>query len=81
MVIQNQIRIIMAKRRANWVNMECEYCTTKFEIKESSLKYGRVRFCSRECSDNYKTTVTGSNHHNFGNNHTDGWKYKRSMEI
>ena len=71
----------MAKRRAKWVDRNCEYCNTEFEIKESSLKYGRGRFCSRECSDKYKTTITGSNHYNFGNTHTDDWRYKRSMEI
>lgn len=70
----------MAKRRANWVDRTCEYCNVKFEIKESSLKYGRGRFCSRRCSDRYKTTITGSNHHNFGNKHTDEWKSNRSIE-
>jgi len=70
----------MAKRRAKWVDRNCEYCNTKFEIKESSLKYGRGRFCSRMCSDKAKTTITGSNHYNFGNKHTDEWKSKRSIE-
>ncbi|MBC8428557.1 hypothetical protein H8D04_01600 [bacterium] len=65
-------------RTANRVKKICENCNKEFEIKESSLKYGRGKCCSRKCVDkNKKQTYLGENNPMYGVKHTD----KRKMEL
>lgn len=37
------------------VSRTCEICTTAFQIHSSDLKYGRGRFCSKDCQKAWQT--------------------------
>lgn len=69
-------------RHANRVTRICENCGVEFEIKESALKYGRGKCCSRRCVDeNKKKTYLGTNNPSFGRKQTKKEKQKRSESI
>ena len=52
---------------AHLVDVICENCLKKFKIKNSSLKYGRGKCCSRKCVDeNKKKTMVGENNGMYG---------------
>lgn len=51
---------------AKWVEKTCEHCGKTFSVKESSLKYGRGRCCSRQCVDENKKKNVGSKNPMFG---------------
>ncbi len=51
---------------AKWVNKVCENCGVTFSIKESSVKYGRGRCCSRKCVDMNKKKNVGEKNPMFG---------------
>jgi very-short-patch-repair endonuclease len=54
-------------KHATYVDMICENCNKTFTIKQSSLKYGRGRCCSRICVDeNKKKTYIGEKNPNYG---------------
>jgi len=42
--------------------MVCEYCEEEFVIPQWRVNQGRGRFCSKECKDQFLTTVRGSDH-------------------
>lgn len=51
---------------ATWVDKACENCGATFSIKESSVKYGRGRCCSRKCVDMNKKKNVGEKNPMFG---------------
>jgi len=44
-------------KSANLISKTCLVCSTIFNIKETSLKYGRGKYCSRKCCDIHKKTI------------------------
>lgn len=55
------------KKTAILVDKICQNCGVEFQIKESDLKYGRGKCCSRKCVDeNKKRTYLGDKNPNFG---------------
>lgn len=68
--------------RANYVNKVCENCGKEFKIKESSLKYGRGKCCSRKCVDeNKKKTYIGKNNGMFGKKENEEHKKLRLKKV
>jgi very-short-patch-repair endonuclease len=60
------------KKTAIWVDKTCENCGTTFQVKESDLKYGRGKCCSRKCVDeNKKQTYLGNKNPMFGKTHSE----------
>lgn len=69
-------------KHATYVKKTCENCGVEFEIKQSSLKYGRGRCCSRRCVDeNKKRTYVGQNNPSYGRKQSREEKEKRSEAI
>jgi very-short-patch-repair endonuclease len=69
-------------KHATYVKKICENCGIEFEIKQSSLKYGRGRCCSRKCVDeNKKRTYAGENNPSFGRKQSEEERKKRSESI
>jgi len=44
------------------VELTCEYCETVFLLPKWRVKQGRGRFCSKDCKDQYLTTISGPDH-------------------
>lgn len=60
----------------------CENCGAEFHIKESALKYGRGKCCSRQCVDeNKKKTYAGQNNPSFGRKQSEAEKKKRHQAV
>jgi very-short-patch-repair endonuclease len=69
-------------RHAPYVKKTCENCGMEFEIKQSALKYGRGRCCSRKCVDeNKKLTYLGKNNPSYGRKQSLEERQKRSTGI
>ena len=59
-------------KTAKYVTRNCENCNIEFQIKESRLKYGGGKCCSRKCTDeNKKKTYKGENNPMYGVIHTE----------
>ncbi len=66
------------RKTAKWVDKICENCGVVFQVKESDLKYGRGKCCSRNCVDeNKKNTYKGTKNPMYGKHHTDEEKSRR----
>lgn len=66
-------------KSATLVERICEYCGTPFKIKESRLKYGGGKCCSRVCTDkNKKKTYKGKNNPMYGVTLSDEERHKKS---
>jgi very-short-patch-repair endonuclease len=66
-------------KHATYVKKNCENCGIEFEIKQSDLKYGRGRCCSRKCVDeNKKKTYVGQNNPSYGRKQSKEETQKRS---
>lgn len=46
----------------NVTECTCEYCAKKFLLPDWRIKQGRGRFCSKDCKDQFLTTITGPDH-------------------
>lgn len=67
------------KKTATWIDKICESCGDSFKVKESDLKYGRGKCCSRKCVDkNKKQTYKGKLNPMFGKFHSDETKILKS---
>lgn len=44
------------------VTMVCEYCENEFLLPQWRVNQGRGRFCSKECKDQFLTTISGPDH-------------------
>lgn len=67
---------------AIWIEKTCENCNEQFKIKESSLKYGRGRCCSRKCVDeNKRKTYLGKNNGMYGKIESEEHKKIRGQKI
>lgn len=67
-------------KRAKLVDRTCENCGTSFQIKESRLKYGGGKCCSRKCVDeNKKRTYKGNKNPMFGKKHKESTLKKKSQ--
>lgn len=70
------------KKSAVWVNKTCENCGVVFQVKESDLKYGRGKCCSRKCVDeNKKETYKGESNPSFGRVHSEEEIKRRSESM
>ena len=52
------------------IEVECEYCKKKFQIRKTVLKHNQGKFCSYKCSAKYRAErrdITGKNNPNYGN--------------
>ena len=64
---------------ALWVELECLFCHKKISIKESQLKYGRGKYCSRKCCDEHKKVIcVGKGNGSFGRKMGEEEKQRRS---
>lgn len=69
-------------KHAKYVKKVCENCHKEFEIKASSLKYGRGKCCSRKCVDeNKKRTYAGENNPSYGRKQSLEERQKRSHSM
>jgi very-short-patch-repair endonuclease len=69
-------------KHATYVNKICENCGIEFEIKQSALKYGRGKCCSRKCVDeNKKRTYAGKNNPSYGRVQSAEEKARRGTAI
>jgi very-short-patch-repair endonuclease len=67
------------KKTAILVDKICQNCGVEFQIKESDLKYGRGKCCSRKCVDeNKKQTYRGKNNPMFGKTHSEEERLHKS---
>lgn len=68
-------------KHTKYVDRICENCGVSFQIKESSLKYGRGKCCSRKCVDeNKKKTYKGDANPMYGKSLTDERKEQLSIQ-
>ena len=64
---------------AKRVEKTCIKCGTIFVIKESALKYGRGKYCSRKCCDEHKKIICiGAGNGTFGRKMGEDEKRRRS---
>jgi very-short-patch-repair endonuclease len=69
-------------QNALYVDKTCIVCKTLFKIKESALKYGRGKYCSRKCCDEHKKIIcVGSGNGAFGRKESDEHKKNRMDKI
>ncbi len=47
------------KSRAIETLKDCEFCGIQFPVRQWRINQGRGRFCSRECTNQFLTTLTG----------------------
>jgi very-short-patch-repair endonuclease len=67
---------------AKYVDKSCENCGMPFQIKESDLKYGRGKCCSRKCVDeNKKKTYLAEKNPMFGKEQSSKSKQLKSQSI
>lgn len=65
---------------AKYVDKICNNCEIAFSIKESDLKYGRGKCCSRKCVDEYKKkSYSGENNPMYGKKLSDIEKRHKSV--
>lgn len=64
---------------ANWVKRVCINCGIIFSIKESALKYGRGKCCSRKCVDENKKKNVGVENPMFGKHQTKEQREKSKL--
>ena len=69
-------------KSAIYVDRVCVICKSVFNIKKSSLKYGRGIYCSKKCSDEHKKlTMLGSNNGMYGKKESYDHKRDRLKKI
>jgi hypothetical protein len=69
-------------KHVTYVKKICENCNIEFEIKASSLKYGRGKCCSRKCVDeNKKRTYSGKNNPSYGRIQSESERKKRHQSV
>ena len=58
---------IVGKNHPKWkekIEKNCLYCNKKFLTRESVIKQGRGKFCSKNCQSKWSSeNIRGSNHH------------------
>jgi len=65
---------------AKYVDRVCNNCGIVFSVKESDLKYGRGKCCSRKCVDAYKKqSYMGKNNPMYGKRLSDTEKLNKSV--
>jgi len=69
-------------KSAIYVDKSCENCGIGFQVKESDLKYGRGKCCSRKCVDeNKKKTYLGEKNPMFGKELSEASKQLKSKSM
>jgi len=82
---ENVLKKKIIPKRTRSITIICEYCGKPFKVWPSRMKRYNVRFCSKECFDNYKRThpeeYGGENHWNWKGGITEiNRKLRRSKE-
>ena len=64
------------------ISRTCLVCSLNFNIKQSSLKYGRGKYCSRKCCDEHKKLLMlGEKNPAYGKKQDNSVVKKRMLKI
>lgn len=67
---------------AKYVDRECLFCREKFQIKESSLKHGKGKYCKKSCCNEHKKELQkGRNNGMYGKKESEEHKKFRGQQI